>query len=549
MSGCAPVQNQALRNSFLPPSHPLAETRLILADPPKIETQEFFSRETPELILSVPRRLSGADLRIQQADEHYAAGRKAYLAGDLDAARAEFDRAVDILMSAPETMTDRAKVDRKLERMIDSIYRYDVDGMGAGDTGGEVVYDKSPLDGILDLTFPIDPKLKPRVQEELAATQSQLPLDQKDAVLSYIHFFSTDRGRRILESGLQRAGRYRAMIERVLHEEGLPEELLYLAQAESGFLPRAVSYKKATGMWQFGSSRGKEYGLERTAYSDDRLDPEKATRAAARHLRDLYQHFGDWYLAMAAYNCGPGCVDHAIERTGYADFWKLSSLKVLPQETQNYVPLILAMTIMAKNPADYGLDVDADAPIQYDNVTLTAPTSLNLIADACQCSVAEIHDLNPALLKNTAPEGYRVHLPKGSRDATVAALNRVPASHRGIWRLHRVEPGDTLPLLARRYKAVAGSIATTNSLDSDLEEGSLLVIPVAPAPARRATKRHTSSKTRGTAQRNTTTHRTSVRRSAPRKSSPARAHTATAKRTPVKSSGKADPSYKTASLR
>ncbi|MGH9663065.1 MAG: lytic transglycosylase domain-containing protein [Bryobacteraceae bacterium] len=387
LSSCS-VQNQALRNSFLPPTHPLAATSLVLADPPKIETQEFFSRETPDLILAVPRRISDADVRIQQADQHYAAGRKAYEDGNLDVARAEFDQAVDILMNAPEKMADRAKLERRLDRMVDSIYRYDVDGMGSGDTGDQVVYDKSPLDGILDLTFPVDPKLKPRVPEELAATQSQLPLEQRDSVLSYIHFFSTDRGRKILESGLRRAGRYRALIERVLSEEGLPAELIYLAQAESGFLPRAVSYKQATGMWQFVKFRGKEYGLEQTAYADDRLDPEKATRAAARHLRDLYQHFGDWYLAIAAYNCGPGCVDHAIERTGYADFWKLSSLKVLPEQTQNYVPLILAMTIMAKNPKDYGLDVDADAPIEYDNVTLTAPTGLNLIGDACQCSVA-----------------------------------------------------------------------------------------------------------------------------------------------------------------
>lgn len=543
LGGCASVQTPALHNSLLPPAHPLTESALVLADPPRIETKQFFSRETPDLILSVPRRLSDADLRIQEADQHYAAGRKAYEDGNLDVARAEFDRAIDALMTAPEKMTDRAKVERRLDRLVDSIYRFDVDGLGAGDTGEEVAYDKSPLDGILNLTFPVDPKLKPRVQEELTATQSQLPLEQKDAVLSYIHFFSTDRGRKILESGLERAGRYRALIERVLKEEGLPAELIYLAQAESGFLPRAVSYKRATGMWQFGKFRGKEYGLEQTAYTDDRLDPEKATRAAARHLRDLYQHFGDWYLAMAAYNCGPGCVDHAIERTGYADFWKLCSLNVLPKETQNYVPLILAMTIMAKNPKDYGLDVDADSPMRYENVTLTATTGLNLIADACSCSVAEIRELNPALLRNTAPAGYRVHVPAGSRDETVAALNRVPASHRDDWRLHRVEAGDTLPLLARRYNAKADTIASINSVDSSLQEGALLVIPVAPPPPR-AVRHHTSSRRRASAVHHmTTSHRTSARRST-------KTHTSTARRAASKTPHKPEHTYTTtASLR
>src|SRR5437764_9724710 len=132
------------------------------------------------------------------------------------------------------------------------------------------------------------------------------------------------------------------MIRRIFDQEGVPQELIHLAQAESGFLARAKSRKAAVGMWQFLAWRGREYGLDQTAYSDDRLDPEKATQAAARHLHDLYNEFGDWYLAMAAYNCGPGCVERAVQRTGYADFWELRAHNALPRETQNYVPLILA---------------------------------------------------------------------------------------------------------------------------------------------------------------------------------------------------------------
>ena len=146
------------------------------------------------------------------------------------------------------------------------------------------------------------------------------------------------------------------MIQRILDEEGVPQELIHLAQAESGFIPRAVSRKAAGGMWQFLTWRGNEYGLKQTRYTDDRMDPEKATRSAARHLRDLYHEFGDWYLAIAAYNCGPGSVEKAVERTGYADFWELRARGVLPAETTNYVPIILAMTIMEKNAAEYGIE-------------------------------------------------------------------------------------------------------------------------------------------------------------------------------------------------
>ena len=146
------------------------------------------------------------------------------------------------------------------------------------------------------------------------------------------------------------------MIQRILDEEGIPQEIIHLAQAESGFIPRAVSRAAAGGMWQFLKWRGNEYGLKQTAYTDDRMDPEKATRAAARHLRDLYHEFGDWYLAIAAYNCGPGNVEKAVERTGYADFWELRARGVLPAETTNYVPIILAMTIMEKNAAEYGIE-------------------------------------------------------------------------------------------------------------------------------------------------------------------------------------------------
>ena len=258
-------------------------------------------------------------------------------------------------MNAPENLPDRAALERRLEELVDAIYRIDQDQLGASAPEDQVSYDKAPLDDILEMTFPIDPSLRGKVREQVRMTVSQLPLEESDAVVSFINFFSSTKGRRILLGGMQRSGRYKAMIERVLAEEGLPEELIFLAQAESGFQPRAVSNKLCVGIWQFAQFRGKEYGLNQTPATDDRMDPEKATRAAARHLHDLYEHFGDWYLAMAAYNCGPGCVDSAVMRTGYADFWELRRRNALPLQTANYVPAILAMVIMSKNAEEYGI--------------------------------------------------------------------------------------------------------------------------------------------------------------------------------------------------
>ena len=161
-------------------------------------------------------------------------------------------------------------------------------------------------------------------------------------------------------------GSYREMIARILKQEGVPQDLIYLAQAESGFQPLALSRAGARGMWQFMAGSAQVYGLERSWWVDDRQDPEKATRAAARHLKDLYNQFGDWYLAMAAYNSGASTVQHAVERTGYADFWELYRRGVLPKETQNYVPIILAVTIIAKNPEQYGLTHVAAVPAPHD---------------------------------------------------------------------------------------------------------------------------------------------------------------------------------------
>jgi membrane-bound lytic murein transglycosylase D len=455
-----------------------------------------------------------ADARIQSAEQHLSAGKSLYFKGNLDAARREFDMAVDALLNAPDNLPDRRRIERKLDEISDLIYRFDVEKLGAGQSSEEMAFDRAPIDELRDMTFPVDESLLPKVDLELKQTASTIPLELSDPVLAYIHYFSTDRGRKVLLAGFKRAGRYKPMIERILKEEGAPQELIYLAQAESGFLPRAISRAHAMGMWQFIAGTGQLYALSRDRSVDDRFDPEKATRAAAKLLKDLYQRYGDWYLAMAAYNCGAGAVDRAVERTGYADYWKLLELHALPKETANYVPIILAMTIMAKNPKDYGLEnVDEDDPIQYDNIHLEAATNVELVADAAQQPVSFIRDLNPALLNNIAPAGYELHVPKGDGNATLAALQSVPAENRNSWRLHHVEAGETLEAIAREYHVTARRIVAVNDGAESLDAGDTLLIPAVYHPPVVQRTRVRSSRSRSSSSHHASSHKTASRRS------------------------------------
>jgi len=504
IAGCGYNQQSRFQNAFLP-SPPPRGAAFALAQPPSLEPNVYLHDAPPLLIQAIktPALPSAADQLMRRAEQAFQRGRRAYQANDVEQSRREFDTAIDLMLAASEkNPDDRQSFEARLDEMVDSIHRYDLAGMGAGVEVQEAGFDKAPLEDILQMTFPVDPSLKDKVREQVQATASQLPLSFNDAVLGYINYFS-GRGRRTLIAGLERAGRYRPLIQRILEEEGIPQELIHLAQAESGFFPRAVSRKAAGGMWQFVAWRGQQYGLMRTINTDDRFDPEKATRASARHLHDLYNMFGDWYLAIAAYNCGPGVVQKAVERTGYADFFELRRRNVLPLETTNYVPIILAMTIMAKNASQYGLEsVSPDAPLEYDTIEVASPTHMALVADLTDAPVSELLELNPALLRGVAPAGYVLHVPKGSGSALTASLQLIPAERRASWRMHRVSSGETLASISRQFGLSPGSIAAANGLGSaSPAAGNLLVIPAAYREARggrlaQATARHPAKHTR-----------------------------------------------------
>jgi membrane-bound lytic murein transglycosylase D len=505
-SGCGYTQQAKFQMSFLPPAPPSASATVELAEPPPVSHNVYLGADIPAIVLLNPQALqrrTQGDTTIQSAQRLFQSGKRYYQTGDVANARREFDRAIDLMLEASEQgLIDRQQYERQLDEMVDGIHRYDLEDLGAAAEVDQGKFEKAPLEDILLMTFPVDPKLKDKVREQVAATTSQLPLSVNDAVLGYINYFS-NRGHKTLLAGLQRSGRYRPMIQRILDEEGIPQEIIHLAQAESGFIPRAVSRAAAGGMWQFLRWRGNEYGLKQTAYTDDRMDPEKATRAAAHHLRDLYHEFGDWYLAIAAYNCGPGTVERAVERTGYADFWELRSRGVLPAETTNYVPIILAMTIMEKNAAEYGIaGFQLDPPLVYDTVETTAPTSLTLVADILDLPFAELAALNPASLRGMIPADFSLHVPQGSGNPLVAALQLIPANHLDAWRMHRVGSGETMATIGKRYGVTPANIVSVNRLESaQAVEGDRLLIPAvqrAPAPMAKKTI-SASARRRGTA--------------------------------------------------
>jgi membrane-bound lytic murein transglycosylase D len=451
-----------------------------------------------------------ADL-IARVEKEYQAGLASYQSGKTDDAKQHFDNAFNALLDSKLDIRSDDRLQKEFDHIAQGVDQlklgapdFDAESQSGSDQSADSEQQKSepaPIDETNALAPSADARTKARAEADIKKTHSDLPLMMTDQVAGYIAYFQ-GRGRGVFERALARSGRYHDMIIATLKQQGVPQDLIYLAQAESGFRALAVSRAGARGIWQFMATRARGYGLYHNTWVDDRQDPEKSTLAAARHLKDLYNQFGDWYLAMAAYNSGPGTVQAAVKRTGYADFWELYRRNVLPKETRNYVPIILAVTIIAKNRSQYGLDdVVMDHPVDFDTVTINYPVDLRLVADCVNSSVAELQDLNPSLLRLSTPRQgeFQLHLPAGTKDQYETEIAEIPASMRLSWRYHTVESGDTLAALARRYHVTAKSISEVNHLDGpELESDAKLIIPVAPGRhrsdpatyARRITRYH-----------------------------------------------------------
>ena len=423
---------------------------------------------------------------ISKAENEYQAGLANYHAGKTDDAKHNFDNALNALLSSSFDIRSDERLQKEFDRIVQGVNEVYPGGTGQENEAAQETQQKSepaPIDTTNEIAPAADANTKAKAEAELKKTHSDLPLMMTDQVAGYIAYFS-GHGRSVFERAYARSGRYHDMMVSTLKEQGLPQDLIYLALAESGFHPHAVSRVGARGIWQFMAGRGLGYGLHHNMYVDDRQDPEKSTRAAARHLKDLYNQFGDWYLAMAAYNSGPGTVQAAVKRTGYADFWELYNRNVLPRETKNYVPIILAATLMAKNPSQYGLDaVVMEKPDDYDTVTIDYPVDLRLVSDCIGVSAGDLQEMNPSLLRLSTPRtgSFQLHLPAGTKDEFETAIATVPPDKRLWWRFHTVHSGETILALARTYHTTAKQIEEANHLGGpELEPDAKLIIPVAP---------------------------------------------------------------------
>jgi membrane-bound lytic murein transglycosylase D len=427
-------------------------------------------------------------LLIEQVEGAYAQGQAAYRKGDLANAKIDFDRAVDLMLLSGIDIKAEPQLQDEFDHIVDGVNALEMEALKQGN-GFVPPEEPTPAEAASDVTFEVNPNIVAKARADLATTKSDLPLMVNDYVAAYINFFAnTQRGHNTLLHSFQRAGRYKAMIQRVMGEEGVPQDLIYLAVAESGFNPRAMNARShAGGMWQF-MPNDKFYGLARTAYVDERFDPEKSTRAYARYMKFIYDQLGDWYLSMAAYDHGTGNIQHAVQKTGYADFWELYKRNNLPGETKNYVPEILAAIIIANNPTQYGFDdVTLDPPLLTDTVTINYSVDLRLVSDIVDAPVDELTALNPSLLRMVTPPDapFDLHLPAGTATLYEQRIATVPEAKRSSWRYHRVAADDTLASVARQFRVSESALADANELrPSDSLQGvEALAIPLAPVAA------------------------------------------------------------------
>jgi peptidoglycan lytic transglycosylase D len=457
--------------------------------PPRVPV---IQQHVEPLTASVPAQLQQTDFNdpinqvILQARLRFERGEDLYERGSLKRAKEEFNAAVDLILEKSQANPKDARLQRELSELVTRVTVMELAALREGDGLTDETDHPAAIDDLEHVeTFPtlIDPKLRKAAEEEVQEVAHDLPIEINDRVLGFLEYYQNGRGRGAMEIGLERVGRYQPMIERILKEEGVPLDLIYLCQAESAFEPRAVSRAAAKGMWQFISSRGKEYGLRQTWWIDERSDPEKSTRAAARHLKDLYQEFGDWYLAMAAYNSGPVRVQRAMEKTGADNFWTLAEKRALPKETINYIPNILALSIIGKNPSKYGFSVVSAPAVETDRVNVDKATDLRVIAEAIDVPVEELRALNTHLLRWTTPPDdpdFQLILPKGYADKFKDQISSLPEAKRIIIREHVVRKGETLGAIAKKYGVTTAQVIQANNFGKTpvLRVGQTLAIPI-----------------------------------------------------------------------
>jgi membrane-bound lytic murein transglycosylase D len=451
--------------------------------------------QTPRPVVQPPAAPSATDpiaALIATSNSHFEAGEKELSQGHLDKARIEFNQALDVLLESPYGARSDARLREHFDRLVDRISAREVTALAAGDGFVEKPSEPASIDELLAVaTFERHAapaaSTSAAVTSDLRLTQHDVPIPTNERVLTYIELFQ-GRLREFLGSGLERGAKYLPMIQSVFKAEGLPLDLAYVPLIESAFKPTALSTAKARGMWQFMRGTAMENGLKHDWYIDERADPEKATLAAAKYLKTLNKIFdGDWHLALASYNGGPGRVQRALQRSGIEDFWNLTeSSKYLPRETREYVPMILAAIVIAKNPAQYGFDVGPAEPLGYEKVTLPRAMDLRRVAEWTETPITDIQALNPELRRWTTPvrsASYEVKVPVGTGDRLRDRLATAKPGELAPLNWYRVKRGESIATIARKLSVSRTDLAEANnlSLKSQVRAGQELIIPRAPA--------------------------------------------------------------------
>ncbi len=432
-----------------------------------------------------------------QADQHLNTGLAEAKEGHLDAARAEFDRAVDTYLTAPGGALAEARLAEAYRRTLEAIHLREMESLAAGDGFTETRSEPASIDEVGALPVgetPASEETRAKVAESVQQETVDFPIAVNDAVLSCIDLYQ-GRLRDWFEAALSRGQRYLPHIREVFASEGIPQDLAYVALVESAFKANAYSRARAKGVWQFISATGKRYGLQQDWWVDERSDPEKATRAAAAYFKELYGMFGDWNLALAAYNAGEWNVHRMINRYRTQDFWQLRRTRALRRETRNYVPLIHAAVLIAKAPDKYGFAVEPEPAPEFERVPVDGAVDLRVIAECVSTPVEDIQTLNPELRRLATPAGrtFDVRVPRGRAEVLGTCLQSLPADKRVRFRTHVVARGQTLAGIAAANGVRAVDIASANNLPLTrrLPVGTELIIPISPraAPARQASTR------------------------------------------------------------
>lgn len=303
-----------------------------------------------------------------------------------------------------------------------------------------------------------------------------------DAVNRQISLF-TEKIREKFSLWLSRSGKYLELMKGILKEQDIPEEMVFLSLIESGFNPNAYSPAKAAGYWQFIASTAKRYGLAINWWRDERRDPVKSTVAAANYLKDLYEMFGSWNLAMAAYNAGEGKIMKALNRTKAEDYWSLLPTKHIKRETKDYVPKFIAASLIAYSPENYGFDnLEFHQPLSYETVTLETPLDLEIAATCAETSVEVIRELNPELKRWCTPPDlreYSLRIPEGKKEIFMANISQIPEKDRFTVDLYTVRKGDTFKKISRKTGVPVGVILDLNDMEKimPLQQGEKIYLP------------------------------------------------------------------------